>query len=683
MDSSLSPELIDMYHGEVAERSERLAAGARQLAAGRPAPETVADMIRHGHTIKGSSRVMGLVEMGHAGALLEYAWKRIESGDLTPNPTLGQALEQLAIFLPDAAAREAAGESVKLRAAVARTEATIQGISVTAIQSPTAPARAYHEPVTLEGGPTSLGGLLAEVERSMMTGVSRVDTIDLYQLINQAVEVSLDSEALSDLALVQFEGADPQRLMSAWRLQLRRMAAAVGQLQDLAVALANAPLRQTTETFPQFVRYVGRKLGKEVRFSASGEDIEFDRQIVELMREPLRHVLVNAVDHGLEPPEERIAAGKPGAGAVTLAARREGEKVVVVISDDGRGIDWKSVQDAAQRRGLPFDQADLNALLFLPGFSTAEQVHDFSGAGDGLSTVSDVLERVNGTINLESSPGVGTSVTMILPVSLVLQSVVVVADGDNFWGLPEAAVQSSMVAGDGDISPDEHGILRVRFQSSDVPVVDLAKAMGQEKTGPAQDLVIVSTRSGPVAVAVGEVLGRRRVAVKALGPILGGSRNITGAALLGGGEVMVVVDPHYLGEFARQLQPHPEIRRKVLVVDDSAGVRQLLSATLSGRGFEVEVAPNAREAVLSIASGAFDALIVDFAMPRTTGVDLVRALRAGGLKLPIVMVSGVASAAEQAAAWSAGVDAYLDKSDLRLGALAATLRSLIDGPFIE
>jgi two-component system chemotaxis sensor kinase CheA len=183
-----------------------------------------------------------------------------------------------------------------------------------------------------------------------------------------------------------------------------------------------------------------------------------------------------------------------------------------------------------------------------------------------------------------------------------------------------------------------------------------------------------------VAVAVGEVLGRRRVAVKALGPILEGSRNITGAALLGGGEVMVVVDPNYLGELARHQQQRPGPRRRVLVVDDSAGVRQLIAATLSGRGFDVEVAESARLALLAISSGNFDALVVDYAMPRSNGVDLVRALRASNVRVPIVMVSGVASPDEQAAAWEAGVDAYLDKSDLRLGALVSTLRSLLDGP---
>jgi chemotaxis protein histidine kinase CheA len=485
---------------------------------------------------------------------------------------------------------------------------------------------------------------------------------------------------LSDLALVQFVGADPQKLMSAWRSQLRRLVAAVGHLQDLAVALANAPLRQATETFPQFVRYLGRKLGKDVRFEAAGEDVELDRQIVELMREPLRHLLVNAVDHGLEPPDERIAAGKSATGVVNLLARRDGDRVTIVLSDDGRGVDWKAVSEGARRRGLVVDDSGLTSVLFQPGFTTIDTPHDFSGAGDGLSTVAEVLERMNGGIQFESQPGLGTTVTLTLPVSLVLQNVVVVADGDNFWGLPEAAVQASIMPAGSDLTVTENGVRRARFQSQDVPVVSLATAMGQEPQGDPADLVIVSTRSGLVAGGVGEVLGRRRVAVKALGPILGGSRNITGAALLGGGEVMVVVDPHYLGEFARHHQTEIDRRWKVLVVDDSAGVRQLIAATLSGRGFEVHVAENARDAVMALASSPVDVLVVDYAMPRSNGVELVRALRAGNVTIPIVMVSGVASPQEQAAAWEAGVNAYLDKSDLRLGALISTLRSLLEGP---
>ena len=674
MDISLSTELIDIYREEISERSRRLTEGAVALASAVPDREQISDLIRDAHTIKGSSRVVGLPETGHAALLVEHTWKRIESGDLHPSAGIAEALEQLCTFLPDAAQQEAAGVTLKLRGLTARAEAAVAGTSL--LVMPPDPER--QATMIAADNSSSLGGLLAEVELAMRTGVSRVDTMDLYQLINQAVEVSLDAEGLSDLALVQMDGADPARLMAAWRGQLRRLAVAVGSLQAMAVNLANAQLSSVTDTFPQFVRYVGRKLGKDVQYESTGEDIELDRQIVEMMHEPLRHLLVNAIDHGVEKPEERVSLGKSATGIVSLSARREGEKVVLVVSDDGRGIDWKAVQDAAIRRGLPADRGDLGSLLFLPGFTTSTTPHDFSGTGEGLTTVSNVLERVNGMITVESVPGLGTSVTIVLPVSLVLQNVVVLADGSNFWGIPEAAVQASIIPSGADVVKTD-GVTRARFQSQELPVVSMAAAMGREPIGTEEELLIVSTRSGAVAVAVSEILGKRRVAVKGLGPILGGSRSITGAALLGGGEALVVVDPNYLGEFSRELHDPDSPVYRVLVVDDSAGVRQLISAALAGRGFDVEVAEGAREAILALSSGRrFDCLVVDYAMPRSSGVDLVRTLRAGGVTMPMVMVSGVASVEEQQAAWDAGVDAYLEKGDLRLGSLAATVRTLLD-----
>ena len=527
VDITLSTELIDIYRQEVAERSRRLARAALTLLERALDPDEITELIRDAHTIKGSSRVVGLSEVASAAAFLEHVWKRHESSDLEVSDEVSKSLEALAAFLPDAAQQEQAGVTSKLRALVARAEAAVAGN----IYVPVTPAQVVTSPAPTQSA--SLGGLLAEIERSVMSGVSRVDTMDLYQLINQAVEVSLDAEGLSDLALVQLEGADPTKLMAAWRQQLRRMAGAIGNLQSLAVNLANAQLNTVTDTFPQFVRYVGRKLGKEVRFESSGEDIELDRQIVELMREPLRHLLVNAVEHGIEAPEARSAAGKPVTGIVSLNARREGEKVMIVISDDGQGIDWRAVQESAIARGIPADEDDLSSLLFTPGFTTLIEATDFSGSGDGLAAVSDIIERVNGVIQLETVPGLGTTVTIILPISLVLQNVVVLADGPNFWGIPEAAVQASIVPSIADVVETTDGTRRARFQTQELPVVSMAAAMGREPVGGEDDLLIVSTRSGPVAVSAGEVLGKRRVAVKALGPILGGSRSITGAALLG------------------------------------------------------------------------------------------------------------------------------------------------------
>jgi CheY-like chemotaxis protein len=319
---------------------------------------------------------------------------------------------------------------------------------------------------------------------------------------------------------------------------------------------------------------------------------------------------------------------------------------------------------------------DLTPLLFHPGFSTVDPPTEFSGSGDGLTSVREAVELVRGVIRIESQRDKGTTVVMTLPVSMVLQDAVIVATGDQFWGLPEASVEAAMPLSKAEIQTTPSGRI-IRFASGDVPYVSLAEAVGHEGETDEQEIVVVNTRFGLVAISVDELVDRRRVAVKNLGPILEGPGHVTGAALLGAGQILVVLDPNFLGMFAGR-RPRPiDGKPRVLVVDDSAGVRQLLSATLNGAGFEVTVAGGAREAVMAMAEQNFDALVVDYSMPRSSGTDLVRALRGADVDVPIVMVSGVATPEEKQEAWRVGVDAYLDKFDLRQGVLSSTIRRLI------
>jgi two-component system chemotaxis sensor kinase CheA len=293
-----------------------------------------------------------------------------------------------------------------------------------------------------------------------------------------------------------------------------------------------------------------------------------------------------------------------------------------------------------------------------------------------LSEAAEAVTHVHGAVSIDSEVGKGTTVTLTLPFSMVLQNVVVVAEGDEFWGIPEASVEASMPLSTAEFTTTSNG-REVRFESAAVPVLPLSSAVGAEEPSDVSELLVVNTRSGLVAVTVSEIIDRRRVAVKNLGPIIEGNGAIKGAALLGGGQVLVVLDPDFLGIVARN-RPHLiDDRPRILVVDDSAGVRQLLSATLSGAGFEVEVASGAREAMLAMARDNFSAMVVDYSMPRSNGVELVRAMRAADVRIPIVMVSGVATQQEKDAAWQVGVDAYLDKFDLRQGVLTKTLKRLI------
>ncbi len=701
-----SPDLLEIFLTEIDERSERLISGAGDLFGTVVDPERLEELVRDAHTLKGSANMIGKADLGAAAAGLERVWKLLESKDLQPTGEIARALESTAKLLPDAARdvrhrsdlEDATDELSRIAESVdddpvanpPSRPSPVPGQSVRVVEAPLplpSPPQEIEEPQQIErhvrpGIPelseSELGGLLRGLKDELSSTVTRVDTGDLYQLINRAVEIGLETEALADLTHVAIEGADPRKLMVAWRGQLSRLSTEVAQLQDWAVSLANIPVGEAASTFPQLSRFLSRKLDKDVTFEMSGTDIMIDRQIVDLIREPLRHLVVNAIDHGIESAAERLSAGKPATGTVTLAAEIRDERLIIEVTDDGRGIAWEEVEALARQRGLSTGKSEVESHLFRPGFTTVSKVTEFSGTGEGLALVADAADKVGGSVEIRSARGRGTSVTLDLPRSLILQDVVIVAVGPTFFALPAASVLGSVT-----ISSSSQTIIdgarTVPFRNESVPVISLAKVVGvRAESGADQDALIVSTRSGLIAVTVDEIIDQRRVAVKSLGPILEGADHLAGAAFLGGGDVLVVVDHNHLGEQARRPLGHQGTKHRVLVVDDSAGVRQLIAATLRSKGFEVVVSSSAREAVVEMANRHFDALVVDYSMPQSNGVQLVKALRSSGVTMPIVMVSGVADEADKAAAWSAGVDAYLDKYDLRRGALLTSLRRLLE-----
>ena len=629
-----TPELTRIFREELDERSGRLVAGACALANDTLDPAWVPDLVRDAHTIKGSAGLLGYESIREAATRLEELWRLVSEGH-QPDSDIVLAMENAAGALVESMSDDGGQLSNLTERLVGGIEATRNGGDATPIRRPE---------------PGSLGGLLSSVSESLLGGATRVDTGDLYRLINRIVEVALDTEALADLALVSIEGSDPAVFRRSWRGQLEKLSDSIGDIQDQAVALANVSFRDAAATFPQFVRYLGRRMGKDVRFEIIGDDVQLDRQIVDLLREPLRHLLVNAVDHGIEGAAERIAVGKAATGVVRVAAREVDEGVEVSVSDDGAGIDWDKVAEIATENNFPFVHPDLSPLLFQPGFSTAGEATDFSGSGEGLPAARDTVERVHGAVHIESLKGRGTTVTMTLPMSMVLQNVVVVAAGDQFWGFPEAAVEAALPLSKAEIKTTNGG-RELHFESGAIPCVSLSQAVGTGADAEESEILVMNTRFGLVAVTVGELIDRRRVVVKNLGPILEGPGHVTGAALLGGGQVLVVIDPNFLGILARRRPRLVGRRPRILVVDDSAGVRQLLSATLNGAGFEVEVAGGAREAVMAMAEDDFDAMVVDYSMPRSNGVELVRAMRAAEVRVPIVMVSGVATQEEKRAVW--------------------------------
>ena len=680
MDWAESQDLMDIFLAEVDERAARLIVGVAELRAGNLVSATAEDLTRDAHTLKGSSNMLGKVDLGSAASALEKTWRAISEGDLQPSARVLDAMGDLSRVILEAARDESARP--RLEVSTARLTTAADGppstpVAVPRQDGPVPEAQQNEEPVVADHGNANLGGLLATVRDELSSAVTRVDTGDLYRLINRAVDIGLDTEALADLTHVAFEGADPEKLLAAWRTQLERLSADVTELQDWAVSLANVPLRDATESYPQFVRFLGRRLGREVRFDIQGGDLLIDRQIVDLIREPLRHLIVNAVDHGIEPTRRRVELGKSPTGTIRLDAEIVDERLIVSVSDDGAGIDWNAVEASAESRGLGATRSELEAHLFRPGFTTVTEPNEFSGSGEGLGLVADAADRVGGTVSVESNPGVGSRFTMDLPVSLVVQNIVIVASGDQFFGFAEPAVAATTALEVSNVRMGDRG-RELAFRGEAVPLVSFSRVLSLPESDREQDVLVLRTRSGYVAVTVDEIIDHRRVAVKSLGPILEDADHLVGAAFLGGGEVLVMIDHNHLGGEARRPEAKHGTRPKVLVVDDSAGVRQIIAATLRGRGFDVTVSPGAREAVEEMGRAQYDALVVDYSMPGSNGVELVRALRHNGVNQPIIMVSAVAEEEDKAQAWEAGVDAYLDKYDIRQGALVAALRRLLE-----
>ena len=702
MDWGDSSELQDIFRAEVADRAARLLEGAQALIDGSFTPNPNHDLTRDAHTIKGSARVMGFDFAAEGARLLEDVWKRLETGGLVGSPELGERLAAVAQRIPVAVDSGSAEDISRLHEAVVALDRGVNGPD----RGPSGGGRARSKPeadaadglaetsaddihtsgpedfTTPSETEVDLGGLLPSLHDRLGSGSTRVETPKLYQLINRTVEARLDAHALvADLerTMEAFEGADD--LIGQWHRTVETLDSALDDIEHQALELASMRLRELTGTFPQLVRFVSRRTGKEIRFELVGDDIEVDRQILKRLHEPLRHLFVNAIDHGIEPPDERQRSGKAPTGTVAMRASIDDHRLRIVVEDDGRGIDWEKVakqgiEDGSITEDKVRDKAELSRLLYLSGFSTVPRVNDISGGGSGLAAVAQLAEELNGGLEVASLPGGGTSVTMTLPSSVALQDVFLVEAEGQQWGLPATAVAASMPLSSANIVAGEDR-MELSHNGVSIPLASFAAAVGLSESEQVTEVLVVNTRLGQFGLTVPNVLGRRQVAVKGIGPLLGGVPHITGAALLGGGRVVVIVEPNRIGDRVRSIPLPVSGRPRVLVVDDSRGVRQLVAAALSSGGFEVAVAGDADSALRRLAVDTFDALVVDYMMPGSDGVELVTTVREEHHALKIVMVSGVAAEEDKSRAWSAGVDAYLDKSDLRQGALAYTLRSLL------
>jgi chemosensory pili system protein ChpA (sensor histidine kinase/response regulator) len=437
------------------------------------------------------------------------------------------------------------------------------------------------------------------------------------------------------------------------------------------------------------VRLAAKETGKSVRLDILGGAIEVDRGVLERMVGPFEHLLRNAVAHGIEPAAQRLAAGKPESGTITISAVQVGNEVAVEVRDDGAGLDLARIRARALERGLlaadatPSD-AEVAQLIFLPGFSTADAVTGLAGRGVGMDVVRAEVMAMGGRVQTDARPGHGTAFRLLLPLTTAVTQVVMLRFGERQVAVPSTLVEvvrrekAALVE-----AASAAGVLA--HEGEEVPLYWLGALLQAEGHGGgerSQTVVVLRSAAQRVAVHVDEVIGNQEVVVKNVGPQLAHLPGLAGVTLLPSGAVATIYNPVALaavyGEEARArmrakpraapLQPQASseavaLAPLVLVVDDSLTVRRVTQRLLLREGYRVQLAKDGMEALERLAEERPAVLLSDIEMPRMDGFDLVRNVRADPrlAQLPVIMITSRIAQKHRDYAAELGVDHYLGK----------------------
>jgi two-component system chemotaxis sensor kinase CheA len=456
------------------------------------------------------------------------------------------------------------------------------------------------------------------------------------------------------------------------------------------------PFREACEGLQRTVRDLATAQRKEVELLLPSEAVELDRSILERLRDPLLHLVRNALDHAIEPPTQRRKAGKPRRGRVTVTAALRGSQVEVSVEDDGKGLDAEAIAEQARRKNLAIPEGadELSRLIFLPGFSTSPLVTEVSGRGVGLDVVKTSVEGVHGTVSVASTPGQGTRFTLTVPLTLTTLRGLLVEAGGQVFAFAGTNVKALMRVGLNDLHRVE-GREMVRHDGRLVPLMSLAELLGLpggESVAPRGLLPVVIAAAGAqqAAFTVDALLEEQEITVKTLGPRLVRIQNVAGASMLPSGQIALILNAgdlvrHALGQSpVRNLTdtlaiPTQEARHRLLLVEDSVTTRALEKSILEAAGFEVLVAADGEDAWQMLQAQGADLVVTDIEMPRMDGFTLTEAIRASKRfrELPVILVTALESDQDKARGIEVGADAYLLKSGFNQQRLLEAIGQLL------
>ncbi|MBA3462838.1 MAG: response regulator [Deltaproteobacteria bacterium] len=705
---AVDEDMVELFFDEAGERVEALAGKLVDMERRPDDGELLRDVFRDMHTVKGSSAMVGLQPVNQLAHAAEDLVGQIRDSGRAADGSVIDALLAALDGLRD-----------MLGQARGRVPITVDPAPIVArLRNPGAPVVS----VARAAGPASATAPTQMHAGAEARGTIRVDFDKLDRLMNLVGELVLGRDglrgAVGSLSSITTElaadrgvarkvasargssgghlarGLDTlgeelsrvERVLAEVTTDLGRgtdrLDAISDELREQVMRLRMVPVAGVFRKHVRTVRDLSANLGKRARLELVGEDTELDKLLVEAVDEPLMHLVRNSVDHGIEPTDVRTAAGKPAEGVVRLSASHRGNQVEIRVSDDGKGLDPGKLRAKAVEKGVitpdeaeQMDDRAARELIFRAGFSTAASVSEVSGRGVGMDVVRQtIVTRLKGSIEVESTPGQGSAFVLKLPLTLAIIQVLVARAGGETFCIPLDIVQRVLTIKSTEIEMiGDREVCVVRGKH--VPLIRLEQVLELDDHADAAELQLVLVDHGghSYALVCDQLIGKREIVIKSLGPLLTGAKCVAGATLLADRVALILDVPAIIVRGLAQPSGPRTARRPaatsgtsgshILLVEDSDIVREALRRLLADAGYVVTVAIDGQHGLELAQSKRFDLISTDVMMPRMDGYELTRALRAMPqyAETPIVMVTSMGERIDRVRGFDAGVDEYITK----------------------
>jgi two-component system chemotaxis sensor kinase CheA len=749
-------ELRSIFKIESAEHIQRLEEGFLRIEKNLKNKAVIEEIFREAHSLKGAAHMLGLKSLESVSHLIEdiLSAARDSSVPLTPEiiERLYKGLDVMASLVKESVTGEESGVDLPAVLELLKGNSGIILPVNTGIDSektgspyqleddiiPAAAETEIEKPVYIEeqiliqqgGDPASDHETGETTLEKYRIDTIRVETKRLDKLMSQSGELivtrlriaktledadelfemwkniykSIQMTSIGNNPAAEKFGELLNTLKSGLHNESSRLDHITAELEDSINRIRLLPVSSIFNLFKRMVRDLSKERLKDVRFVIEGGETAADKRIIEEIKDPLMHLLRNAVDHGIELPDVRTEKNKPRTGTIILRAYQTSSNLIIEVIDDGQGLDTDAIKKAALKIKIlnenelsSMSASHANSLIFISGVSTSAFLSDISGRGVGLDAAKSNIERLKGTIQIESMPDSGCTIRIKLPLTLAATKVLIVEADNIKYAIPVEYIQTIRFIEQKNIFTIQ-GRMTILIDKTPVSAAVLSDVLeikkgdnSQKSNNTVSELlpcVIISTGEDKLGLFVNELIDEQDVVLKQYSNILKRVRNISGSTILGTGELCLILNPEDLiksvwksavSSIEVKTSDEPAAAKRILIAEDSMTVRTQMKRILEGAGYDVEVAVDGLEAFNKLSGSNFDAIVTDIQMPNMTGLELTEKIRQNNKysDMPVILVTSLSSEPDKKRGIEAGANAYITKPSFDQKVLLDTLRRLV------